>query len=108
MTAMSIRRSLTDRLTVIQIIRRIFERSPVFQDAIVSEPRLGPGGEVIVDVSFERGPAAFRVVAPSPEEAYAILHELATAMVEVERSRNGAGNGHEETEHGGISADLAG
>ncbi|HYL81211.1 MAG TPA: hypothetical protein VEU07_10395 [Candidatus Acidoferrum sp.] len=94
MTAMSTCRSLTDRLTVIQIIRGIFDRSPVFQDAIIAEPRLGLGGEVIVDVSFDHDPAAFRVVAPSVDEAYATLHQLASAMVEVERGRHGwNGNG---------------
>lgn len=107
MTSMSTCRSLTDRLTVIQIIRRIFGRSPVFEDAIISEPRLGLGGEVIVDVSFERGPAAFRVVAPSAEEAYAILHELASAMVEIERGRHDW-NGRGKDDREAASADVAG
>lgn len=107
MTAMSFCRSLTDHLTVVQIIREIFARSPVFQGALVSDPQLGLEGEVIVDVSFDSGPAAFRVVAPSEEEAYAILHELASAMVEIEGSRRGAGNGPGDTGHGGVSADLA-
>ena len=107
MTAMSTCRSLTDRLTVIQIIRRIFDRSPVFQGAIISEPRLGLGGEVIVDVSFEHGPAAFRVVAPSVQEAYAILHELASAMVEIERGRH-VWNGEGADDREAASADVAG
>lgn len=106
MTAMSLCRPLTDRLTVIQIIRGIFARSPVFQDALISDPRFGPAGEVLVDVSFDHDPAAFRVVAPTVEEAYAILHELASAMVEIERGFQVAGNGHGHTEHGGVSADL--
>ena len=89
MMATSLRRSLTDRLTLMQIIRGIFDRSPVFREACISEPRIGSEGEVIVAVSFDHGPAAFRVVAPSAEEAYAILHELASAMVEIERGRYG-------------------
>jgi hypothetical protein len=45
---------------------------------------MGPKGEVTVDVSFDQGPTLFRVVAPSDEEAYAILYELAHAMVEID------------------------
>jgi hypothetical protein len=108
MTAMSLCRPLTDSLAVIQIIRRIFARSPVFQDALISNPRFGPGGEVIVDVSFDHDPAAFRVVAPTVEEAYAILHELATAMVEIERGFHVAGNGHGANQRGGVSAQMVG
>jgi len=107
MTAMSFCRSLTDHLTVLQIIREIFARSPVFQGALISDPQLGLEGQVIVDVSFDGGPAAFRVVAPSEEEAYAILHELASAMVEVERNRHG-GNENGRDEHEAASADAAG
>ena len=105
MTAMSICRSVTDRLAVVQIIQGIFARSPVFQDALISDPRLGPGGEVIVDVSFDHDPAAFRVVAPSVEEAYAILHQLASAMVEIAGGRHGwSGNGKGDDE--AASADV--
>jgi hypothetical protein len=106
MTAMSLCRPLADSLAVIQIIRRIFARSPVFQDALISNPRIGPGGEVIVDVSFDHDPAAFRVVAPTVEEAYAILHELASTMVEIESGHQVVGNGHGHPEHGGVSAGL--
>jgi hypothetical protein len=49
---------------------------------------LGPRGEVTVDVRFDHGPTALRVTAPSQEEAYAILHELASALVEIGRSRH--------------------
>ncbi|HSB70258.1 MAG TPA: hypothetical protein VLT62_13070 [Candidatus Methylomirabilis sp.] len=105
--AMSLRRSLADRLTLVHIIRGIFDRSPVFREACISEPHIDPGGGVIVDVSFDHGPAAFRVVAPSAEEAYAILHELASAMVEIERDRHGwSGNGRDD--HEAALADVTG
>lgn len=107
MAAMSIRRSVMDRLTVVQIIRGIFARSPVFSDALLSDPRVGPEGEVIVDVSFGRGPVAVRVVAPSVEEVYAILHQLASAMVEIERSRRGWSR-KGRVDHETASADTAG
>jgi hypothetical protein len=104
MAAMSFRRYLSDRLTIVQIIQRIFARSPVFRDALISGPHLGPEGEMIVEVSFDHGPTAFRVVAPSEEKAYAILHELASAMVEIERSHH-RGNGHN---HDDQETDLVG
>ena len=107
MNATSVCQSLTDRLTVIQVIRGIFARSPVFRDALISGPRLGSEGEVIVDVSFDRDPAAFRVVAPSAEEAYAILHELASAMVEIERGRHGW-NGNGKYGHEASSPEMTG
>jgi UV-stimulated scaffold protein A len=88
MMATSFRHHLADRLTVVQIIRRIFARSPMFRDALISDPRITADGEAILEVSFEHGPPAFRVVAPSAEEAYAILHELASTMVEIERGRH--------------------
>ncbi len=85
---------VSDRLIVLQGIQEIFARSPVFCDAMISEPFVGSEDDVAVDVSFERGSTAFRVVAPSEEEAYAVLHELATAMVELEQG--GAGSGRLE------------
>jgi hypothetical protein len=66
------------------LIRAIFSRSPLFREPVISESLMGPKGEVTVDVSFDRGPTLFRVVAPSDEEAYAILYELAHAMVEID------------------------
>jgi hypothetical protein len=47
---------------------------------------MGPGGDVTVEVSFEQGRPALRVTAASNEKAYAILHELASTMVEIERA----------------------
>ncbi len=84
-------RPVPDRLSVVQVIQEIFACSPVFCDAMISESLVGSESDVAVDVSFERGPTAFRVVAPPEEEAHAVLHELATAMVELEQ--RGAGSG---------------
>jgi hypothetical protein len=39
-----------------------------------------------LDVSFDGGPTLFRVVAGSEDRAYAMLHELARAMVDVAQS----------------------
>jgi hypothetical protein len=44
---------------------------------------MAPNGEVAVDVNFGYGPRVFRVVAPSEDEAFSILYELAFAMVEM-------------------------
>lgn len=67
------------------LIRETFAQSPLFRDAAVSEACLTPEGEVALNVSFEGGPTVFRVVAGSEVEAYAVLHELARAMVEIEQ-----------------------
>lgn len=107
MAAMSFRRYLSDRLTIVQIIQRIFAQSPVFRDALISGPHLGPEGEMTLEVSFDRGPTAFRVVAPSEDEAYAILHELASAMVEIERSHHRV-NGHNHDDQETALVNLAG
>jgi hypothetical protein len=107
MMAMSFRRHLADRLTIVQIIRRILARSPMFRDALISEPRIAADGEAILEVGFDHGPPTFRVVAPSAEEAYAILHELASAMVEIERGRHVWG-GHGRDDHEAASAEAAG
>lgn len=88
MTAGSGQRMSIDRLTLVEMIRGIFARSPLLRDAAISQPVLGPRGEVTVDVRFDHGPTALRVTAPSHEEAYAILHELASAMVEIGRDRH--------------------
>ena len=77
---------LIDRLARAHLIRDTFARSPLFRKAAVSEPVLTPGGEVTLNVSFDGGPTVFRVVAGSEGEAYAVLHELALDMVEIERS----------------------
>jgi hypothetical protein len=76
-----------DRLTRAHVIRDTFARSPLFCDAAVSELVLGPEGKVELNVSFDGEPTLVRVVAESVNEAYAILHELAVAMVDVEQGR---------------------
>lgn len=75
-------RSPMDRCTAVQGIRDLFARSPMLRDAAISDPLVNPDGAVAIDVSFDRGPTAFRVVAPTADEAYALLHELAASTVE--------------------------
>ena len=75
-----------DCLTLAEAIRGVFARSPIFRDAEILESREWPGGALALDVSFGRGPTALRVVAQTEKEAYAILHELASTMVDIERS----------------------
>jgi len=72
---------------LVEMIRGVFARSPMFRDAAISHPVQGPRGEVTVEVRFDHGPTALRVTAPSQEEAYAILRELVSAMVEIGRDR---------------------
>jgi len=76
-----------DRLTRAHVIRDMFARWSLFRDAAVSELILGPQGKVELDVSFAGEPALVRVVAGSVNEAYAILHEVAVTMVDVEQGR---------------------
>jgi hypothetical protein len=85
MAAMSCRSASIDRLAFVERIKNTFARSPIFRGAAISEPLIGPTGDVAMDVSFDGGPTVFRVVAASEAEACAILHELALAMVEVDR-----------------------
>ena len=85
MAAGSGQRTSIDRLTLVEEIRRVFARSPIFRDAVISHPSQGPGGEVTVDLRCDHRPTVLRVTAPSDEEAFAILHELVSAMVEIER-----------------------
>ena len=68
----------------VHLIRKVFARSPLFREAAVSEPVFTREGRWALDVSFDGGPTAFRVVAGSEGEAYAGLHELALAMVDVD------------------------
>jgi hypothetical protein len=82
-----------DQHVYVHLIRDVFSRSPLFRDAAVSEPLRTPEGDVALNVGFGDGPTVFRVVAGSGDEAYAILHELALAMVEVEQ---GLGGGRKE------------
>jgi hypothetical protein len=86
MAAVSCQRAELDRVTFVEAIRGVFARSPIFCGVALSEPRMGPGGDVTVEVSFEQGRPALRVTAASDEKAYAILHELASTMVEIERA----------------------
>jgi hypothetical protein len=74
----------------LHMIREVFARSPLFREAAVSGPVLTRDGDVGLDVSFDGGPALFRVVAESEHKAYAALHELALAMVEVDQRDCGA------------------
>jgi hypothetical protein len=71
-----------DRFAMIEKIRSLLERSPVFREARISGPQTHPEGQVSVDVGFGGGPALFRITAPSPDKAYALLYELARALVE--------------------------
>ncbi len=75
-----------------ELIRRIFAESRVFSGALVSPPQVGPEGEVMLEVGFGRHPPLLRVVAPTAQKAYAILHELAGAMVDIERRRHAQGS----------------
>jgi len=75
-----------ERQARLHLIREVFARSPLFREAAVSGPVLTREGEVGLDVSFDGGPAVFRVIAGSEEEVYAALHELALAMVEVDEA----------------------
>jgi hypothetical protein len=74
-----------DRCTAVQNIQDVFARSPVLRDAVISDPLPKRDGAVMIDVSFDRGPAGFRVVATTADEAYALLYELATSTVEAVR-----------------------
>jgi hypothetical protein len=87
MAAASFQASPLDRPTVVQKIRDVFARSPVFREAQISDPLPSPDGGVSVHVRFGRTPALFRIVAPSPEKAYAVLYEFASSMIQVEESR---------------------
>ncbi len=79
------------RFPIVERIRDLFERSPGLCGAQISDPRSILGGQVSVDVGFGRGPAMFRIVAPSAERAYALLYELARALVGNDVTRPGRG-----------------
>ena len=74
-----------ERHARLHLIRDVFARSPLFRNAAVSGPIPAGEGEIGLDVSFDGGPALFRVVAGSEDRAYVMLHELALAMVEVDQ-----------------------
>ena len=82
MVPVACHRLSNDRRTLVQLIRGVFARSPIFREAVISEPLSGPDGEAIVDVSFGYGRTAFRVIAPSEDDVYAILCDLAFAVGE--------------------------
>jgi hypothetical protein len=85
MAAMTLQKDAPiDRRIHVQLIRNEFARSPLFREAAVSEPVRTREGRLALDVSFDGGPTAFRVVAGSEGEAYASLYELALAMVDVD------------------------
>lgn len=90
MALMATQHASIDRHIHAHLIRATFAQSALFREAAVSEPFLTPEGEVALNVSFDGGPTVFGVVAGSEIEAYAILHELARAMVDIEQ-RHGAG-----------------
>jgi hypothetical protein len=79
-----------DRLSRAHVISAAFAQSPLFSDAAVSEPIRTPEGDVALTVSFDGAPPVFGVVAGCEEDAYAVLHELARTMVEIDRSQRGA------------------
>ncbi len=76
-----------DRPTIVQRIHDVFGRSPMFREAQISDPLPIPGSGVSVEVRFGFAPALFRIIAPSPEKAYAVLYEIASSMVQTEESR---------------------
>ncbi len=79
-----------DRQAVLWKVRDLFGRTHAFRDAWISDPSRGLEGEVSVEVGFGAGPAQFKVTAPSLEEVYAILYELATALLKSEKAHASA------------------
>ena len=87
MVAVSSHQPSRDRGTLVQRVRGVFARSPIFRKAVISELISGPDGEAIVDVSFGHGRTAFRVVASSEDAVCAILCDLAFAVGEGDQCR---------------------
>ena len=73
-----------ERAAHIHLIQEVFARSPLFRDAVVSAPVPTCDDRVALKETFGDGPVAFRVVSRSEGAAYAILHALADAMVEID------------------------
>lgn len=94
MTVKAFQHAPIDRLTRAHLIRETFARSPLFRDAAVSEPILTPESKLAITVGFDGGAPVFGVVASSEDEAYAVLHELAVTMVEIEESHRAGREGH--------------
>ncbi len=88
MGTLSRHRPPIDRLTVVQAICDLDAQSPAFRDAVISDPFVGPEGAVILDVRIGQD-TAFRVVAPTADEAYALLHELIDSMIDTARRARG-------------------
>ncbi len=90
MRTLSCHRPPIDRLTVVRALGDLHAQSPAFRDAVISEPEpfVGPEGTVFLDVRIGRD-TAFRVVAPSANDAYALLHELIDAMSDTGRRTRG-------------------
>ena len=85
-----------DQAVLVRSTREIFDRSPLFQDARISELHTGPEGRVSLEVRFGSGPALFHIVAPCAERAYAILYELAVSLVGVQRAYAGGSQSQKE------------
>ncbi len=81
-----------NRPAEVQAIRDLFARSPEFRDAVISDPVLGAGGAVVLEVRRDQE-TAFRVVAPTTEEAYALLHELVAPLVDRPRGEGACDGG---------------
>jgi hypothetical protein len=86
MVPMPCHQSTIDHRMLVQQIRGVFARSPIFREAVISALLSGPDGEAIVDVSFGHGRTAFRIVASCEDDVYAVLCDLAFAVGEYDPS----------------------
>ncbi len=68
-------------LAEIQAIRALLARSGALRKAVLAEPVLAPTGAVVLEVRCGQT-TAFRVVAPTAADAYALLHELITPLID--------------------------
>jgi hypothetical protein len=93
MAVMPPQQTSIDRLAYAHLIRETFARSPLFRDAAVSGPTLTPEGEVALTVRFDGGPTVFGIVVSSEDQAYAVLLELARAMVDIAQHSPGSVRG---------------
>jgi hypothetical protein len=88
MGTLSRHRPPTDRLTLVQAICDLGAHSPALRDAVITDPFVGPEGAVILDVRIGQD-TAYRVVAPTADEAYALLHELIHSMLDPAQGTRG-------------------
>ncbi len=88
MGTLSRHRPPTDRPTVLQAVHDLHAQSPAFCDAVVSDPFEGPEGAVVLDVKIGQE-TALRVVAPTEDEAYALLRELVESILDTARRSRG-------------------